>query len=221
MFDADKARRRYQSEDLHTRARRFGTPISFAVTLNQLTARRQLEVVVHTQYFRPSAPPFVLVIELRRLAFWLCVMLLITSAGAFRVMPRGPIPRSALSSSLPSSSEMQRPVAQVTADDVAELSLSSAAASIDSIEKAKAPELGQHFIDEAAIQMGNVGQHVLGADAFDAYTVSSQVLSLAAEGEWPTVEKVKLYFSRACLSALMHKVVGTGVTLASCMMHLH
>lgn len=204
---ADKARRRYFSEDLHTRARRFGPPISFALTVNDLTARRQLEVVVHTKLFKPSKPPLRFVIELRRLAFWTCMLLLVASAGAFRVMPRGPMPRSALASTtLPSSNDKPPPVqAQVAAE-------------VPRPEKGMAPpQLGRTVRDEAALQMGNVGAG-LGVDSFDVAALSSQVLTLFSEGEF-TLDKMKILLSRACLSALMHKVVGTGVTLASCALH--
>lgn len=214
MFCAEKARRRYFSEDLHTRARRFGTPVTVAFTLNQETARHQIEVVVHTQYFKKSAAPFVFIIELRRLLFWVAMLVLITSAGAFRVMPRGqkPIyPRSMMPSASVTSASIPVQIATSPAAVVAN--------EMTDLENEATPDmLVNPLLDEAALQLGKVGHFEFGADEYDVAAVTSQMLALFSDGEF-TLDKIKVYFSRACLSALMHKFVGTGLTLASCMIH--
>jgi len=214
MVSKRSVRRRYVSEDLYLKARRFGTPVTVLFTTNPETLRKQVEVMVHMSRFKPAAPPLVFVIELRRLFFWACMLLLVASAGAFRVMPRGPMARTPMSASpVPSAIENTPAVA------VERAVVGQARADAELLAEGAPTHIINPLMDEAAIQLGKVGQDAFGADSFDVMTVSSQALSLFAEGEF-TVEKLKVYFSRACLSALMHKVVGTGVTLASaCMVH--
>jgi len=72
-----------------------------------------------------------------------------------------------------------------------------------------------HFLDEASAHIGIAARDGLGADSFDVYTVSSQFLSLVNKGEFSS-DKLKGYFTRACISTLIHKAVGTAsVVLAS------
>lgn len=202
----ERKRTRFFSEDLHTRARRFGTPVTVLVATNPETSRRQLEVVVHVQYFKKGAAPLVFIMELRRLLFWAVLMCAcVTSTSAFRAVPRTAPPQLMASQATPTS-----------------LGASSALNSIGLGE-----EMGQlhttlprsALMDEASVQLGKVGELAFGADSFDVSAVASQLLAMVSEGEL-TMEKMKTYFTRACMSAVMHKVVGGGMTLASCLAHM-
>merc|ERR1711972_21198 len=90
---------------------------------------------------------------------------------------------------------------------------------VEGIAKMPSPisHISRPLIDEMSGQLGKASAD-FGADGNIVYSVATQLSSLIADGEI-SVEKMKVAFSRACVSALLHKVVGTGVTLASCMAH--
>jgi len=203
-----KKRPRFASEDLHTRARRFGTPVSIALSTNEVTRRKQVEVVVDMSYFRRTpAPPLILTVELRRVLFWMALLtMLFSSAGAFQVTPGRVSPWR---SSVPARTDMSQ------------ASSLSASMPLNEVPSQRNPQslLNSILPNEVSVQLGEVSSDFAGADSFYVSAVASNIFSLVSEGEI-SVDKLKTYFSRACLSALMHKAVGAGMTLAACAAHL-
>jgi len=201
LYSPQKKRPRYQSEDLHTKAHRFSIPVTVSLTRNNATERREVQVVVNVQYFKKSAAPLVFIVELRRLMFWALLMIACTSTGAFRVMPRAVTPQMTIT---PRASPAAAPLNHEFVEGIAKM-------------PSPISHISRPLIDEMSGQLGKASAD-FGADGNIVYSVATQLSSLIADGEI-SVEKMKVAFSRACVSALLHKVVGTGVTLASCMAH--
>ena len=71
-------RRRWASEDLHLKVRRFALPVNVTLQTNNLE-RHELVAKVHV-----GSRLFMCTIELRKLVFWSVLLLFcVTSAGAF------------------------------------------------------------------------------------------------------------------------------------------
>jgi len=207
MVTPKRTRPRFFSEDLHTKARRFGTPVTVVFTTNPETCRKQVEVVVHMSHFKRDAAPLVFVMELRRLLFWAVLCCFCTSASAFRAVPGHQLGRS----STPQMNMAARAAAVSPTS-----SLDASAGMLPQVNWPN-PQMHRHILDEVSNQLGAIGEN-FGADAFETSAVASQLMSLVSGGE-VTVDRMKVYFTRACLSAAMHKVVGTGLTLTACLTH--
>lgn len=185
---------------------------------NPETSRRQLEVVVHCQVFKKGSAPVVFTMELRRLLFWavlLCACF--TSAGAFRAVPRSVPPQRAMAASraAPASLDAATMAPALTGLDQLKYGVGR------EMSKAQAwlsREVHQPLVDETAQHLGNVAEG-LGADSNDVTALATQAMAMISDGEL-SMEKMQAYMTRACMSALMHKVVGGGMALASCLAHM-
>ena len=199
----DPPKRRIRSEELSI------SRLSVTISVNKATSRRELEVVVRHS---SSRPPLVLVVELRRLLFLFTLLLALSSAHAFRVLPTAGLPPRVASSASPrlvGPRDTMTTLATVALDDAAEAAVESELAPSSSVS------LRQLGLDEVAGQLGKAGAEV-GADGGDVSIFGGALLHLLS-GESLTVEKVKSYATRACLSAAMHKVIGGAVSVASCL----
>merc|ERR1719487_746271 len=199
-----KRRQRFHSEDLHTRFRRFGGPLTVRMTWSE-AKRRQIEVIIYTDCFRRSARPIVLQLELRRLLFWTCTLLLLASAGAFQLRGAS-VPTPSLRAAKPAPTGGVEPLRPARAAEPEADSSALPRGVVDALR------------DEASLELGKVGQAALGADPFEVSVLASHLLSLLSTGEF-SVQTLKTVLSRACLSALVHKAVGAGATLATCLVH--
>lgn len=220
-------RRRLRSEDLHLKMRRFAPHVDISFHLNEETQRRELDIEV-----RFGSRTYATSIELRKLIFWSMILLFcVSQAGAFK-LPMGGNPAAhaaarsprfveGIATSAPLLGGDKMKVAEGLVEDMAEdLAWDVAAQAPKKLAGSSNPlvaEVGQQVADNIGMTIGKMGAADINLDSdgqWDVSVLSSSFLVTLVKGEL-TKEQIASLFSRACISAATHKVIGSAFGAAS------